>query len=82
MPATRTADWGSEIEFSITNFFGVMSILIGFVCLLLSGFLIVVPSPRKLPNLFLAAFLGLTAVEVTIWIWGFSGYERTWRTAL
>lgn len=82
MPATRTVDWGSEIEFSITNFFGVMSILIGFVCLLLSGFLIVVPSPRKLPNLFLAAFLGLTAVEVTIWIWGFSGYERTWRTAL
>lgn len=57
---------------SVANFFGVMSILIGFVCLLLSGFLVAVPSPRKQPNLLLAAFLSLTAVELSVWFWGAS----------
>lgn len=47
-----------------------MSILIGFICLLLSGFLLSVPSTRKTPNRFLAAFLVLTAIELTVWLWG------------
>lgn len=47
-----------------------MSILIGFICVLLASFLVVVPSPRKTSNLFLAAFLALTAVELTVWLWG------------
>ncbi|GAB5454788.1 MAG: AraC family transcriptional regulator [Henriciella sp.] len=49
-----------------------MSILIGFVCILLSGFLLVVKSPRRTPNRFLAAFLTLTAIELTVWLWGAS----------
>ena len=49
-----------------------MSILIGFICILLSGFLLVVKSPRRTPNLFLAAFLTLTAIELTVWLWGSS----------
>lgn len=49
-----------------------MSILIGFICILLSGFLLVVKSPRRTPNRFLAAFLTLTAIELTVWIWGAS----------
>ncbi len=46
-----------------------MSILIGFLCLLLSVFLVSVASPRKTPNLLLAAFLTLTAIELTVWLW-------------
>lgn len=49
-----------------------MSILIGFICILLSGFLLVVKSPRRSPNRFLAAFLILTAIELTVWLWGAS----------
>jgi AraC-like DNA-binding protein len=49
-----------------------MSILIGFICILLSGFLVLVKSPRRTPNLFLAAFLSLTAIELTVWLWGAS----------
>ena len=49
-----------------------MSILIGFICVLLSGFLLIVKSPRRTPNLFLAAFLTLTAIELTVWLWGTS----------
>lgn len=52
-----------------------MSILIGFICILLSCFLVLVKSPRKTPNLFLAAFLTLTAIELTVWLWG---SEATW----
>lgn len=59
-----------------------MSILIGFICLLLSGFLLVVPSPRKTPNLFLAAFLALTAIEMTVWLWGGAATGVTWLSAL
>lgn len=66
----RLSDFrGGTIEFTTANFFGVMSILIGFICVLLSGFLIVVRSPRRSPNLFLAAFLTLTAIELTVWLW-------------
>ena len=54
-----------------------MSILIGFICVLLSGFLLVVKSPRRTPNLFLAAFLTLTAIELSVWLWGASG-AWTW----
>jgi len=46
-----------------------MSILIGFICILLNGFLLVVKSPRRTPNLFRAAFLTLTAIELTVWLW-------------
>ena len=59
-----------------------MSILIGFICLLLSGFLTAAPSPRKTPNLFLAAFLALTAIELTVWLWGGLGGDLTWPVAL
>ncbi|MEM5516950.1 helix-turn-helix domain-containing protein [Henriciella sp. AS95] len=59
-----------EIALSYENFFGVVGILTGFVCLLLSGFLVAVPSKRKTSNLFLAAFLTLTAIELSIWVWG------------
>jgi|GEM_PF-7134146 len=54
-----------------------MSILIGFICILLSGFLLIVKSPRRTPNLFLAAFLTLTAIELTVWLWG-SSEAWTW----
>ncbi len=47
-----------------------MSILIGFTCTLLAGFLWTVPSSRRQPNRFFAAFLFLTAIELTIWFWG------------
>ena len=46
-----------------------MSILIGFVCVLLAGFLLAVPSERRLPNRFLAVFLLLTAIELSGWLW-------------
>lgn len=74
---------GADIEFSLENFFGVMSILVGFICLLLSGFLVAVPSPRKQPNLFLAGFLALTAIELTVWLWGpaateWTGFSASW----
>ncbi|WP_412545921.1 helix-turn-helix domain-containing protein [Maricaulis sp. MIT060901] len=59
-----------------------MSILIGFVCLLLSGFLFALPSPRKQPNLFLAGFLALTAIELTVWLWGASDYIWTWQSTI
>lgn len=74
--------WEPGIEFTPTNFFGIMSILIGFICLLLSGFLLAVPSPRKLPNRFLAAFLALTAIELSIWLWGSAVQNWDWLGAL
>ena len=58
-----------------------MSILIGFVCVLLSGFLVLVQSPRRTPNLFLAAFLTLTAIELTVWLWD-PGAAWTWLEAI
>lgn len=57
------------IDLTMGNFFGVMSILIGFVCLLLAGFLLAVPTVRRLPNTFLAVFLILTAIEMSGWLW-------------
>ncbi|MEM1036053.1 MAG: helix-turn-helix domain-containing protein [Pseudomonadota bacterium] len=58
------------MDFTLANFFGVMSILIGFICLLLSCFLLAVPSPRRRPNELLAIFLFLTALELSVWLWG------------
>ena len=58
------------MEFTLPNFFGVMSILIGFICVLIAGFLLAVPSARKTPNQFLAVFLLLTALELSVWLWG------------
>lgn len=55
-----------------------MSILIGFVCVLLGGFLLAVPSPRKQPNQFLAAFLLLTALELSVWLWGTNQTVPIW----
>ena len=40
-----------------------MSILISFLCLLLAGFLLTVPTVRRLPNSLLAVFLLLTAMS-------------------
>lgn len=41
-----------------------------------------VPSPRKQANLFLAAFLALTAIELSVWLWGpyvsWSGLAAFW----
>jgi len=58
-----------------------MSILIGFTCLLLAGFLLAVPSRRKLPNRFLAAFLILTAVELSAWLWVDADNYNSWANA-
>lgn len=59
-----------------------MSILIGFICILLSGFLLLVQSPRRAPNLYLAGFLTLTAIELTVWLWppdhAWNGLEPIW----
>lgn len=64
----------------------MISILIGFVCCLLAGFLLTVPSRRRLPNRFLAVFLLLTALELTGWVWvdadNYNGLANGLRIAL
>lgn len=50
----------------------------GFVCALLACFLLAVPSSRKVPNRFLAAFLLLTAIELSVWLWGSSALVSGW----
>lgn len=55
-----------------------MSILIGFVCVLLAGFLLAVPTARKQPNWFLAAFLFLTAIELSVWLWSDTALASSW----
>lgn len=37
----------------------------------------IVRSPRKTPNLFLAAFLTLTAIELTVWLWNTGEVSRS-----
>ncbi|MEO0608507.1 MAG: helix-turn-helix domain-containing protein, partial [Pseudomonadota bacterium] len=66
-----------ELDGDVSHSCCEMSILIGFICLLLSVFLVSVSSPRKTPNLFLAAFLALTAIELSVWLWGPSS-DWTW----
>lgn len=80
-PAWASLIPGTIIDFSVTNYFGVMSILIGFVCLLLAGFLLVVPSARKIPNRFLAVFLILTAIEISGWLWVTVNNQTSWLNA-
>jgi len=70
------------IDLNVGNFFGVMSILIGFVCFLLAAFLLTVPSRRKLPNRLLAAFLILTAIELSAWVWVNPDNYNSWTNAL
>lgn len=70
------------IDISLGNFFGVTSILIGFVCFLLAVFLSTVPSTRKLPNRLLAAFLMLTAIELSAWLWSGPGASGSWQNGL
>lgn len=55
-----------------------MSILTSFICLLLAGFLLAVPTSRKLPNRLLAVFLTLTAIELSVWLWGYSSLMNGW----
>jgi AraC-like DNA-binding protein len=57
------------MDITLSNFFAVISILVGFTCSLLAVFLLIVPSGRRLPNRFLAAFLILTAIELSVWLW-------------
>ncbi|MEO1174426.1 MAG: hypothetical protein AAFX94_20585, partial [Myxococcota bacterium] len=56
------------------------------MCALLAGFLLTVPSERILPNRFLAAFLLLTAIELSGWLWvdvhNFGGWANAFRLAL
>jgi AraC-like DNA-binding protein len=59
----------TTIDITLSNFFGVISILVGFTCLLLAVFLLAVPSARRLPNRLLAVFLILTAIELSAWLW-------------
>lgn len=55
-----------------------MSILTSFICVLLAGFLLAVPTSRKLPNRLLAVFLTLTAIELSVWLWGHSSLMDGW----
>jgi AraC-like DNA-binding protein len=55
-----------------------MSILISFLCLLLAGFLLTVPTVRRLPNSLLAVFLLLTAIELSGWLWVNPGNVNSW----
>lgn len=59
-----------------------MSILIGFICAILGCFLLLVPSVRKQPNRFLAAFLFLTAIELSVWLWGPSFTGANWASGI
>ena len=59
-----------------------MSILIGFICLLLAVFLFLVPSQRKLPNRFLAVFFVLTAIELSGWLWVNADNQMGWLNGL
>lgn len=70
------------MDLTVENFFGVMSILISFVCVLLAGFLFTVRTERVLPNRMLAVFLLLTAIELSGWLWVDSGNYASWLNAL
>ncbi|MAP49286.1 MAG: hypothetical protein CMH90_07390 [Oceanicaulis sp.] len=59
-----------------------MSILTGFMCVLLACFLVLAPNPRTLPNRFLAAFLLLTAIELSGWLWVDASNQAHWSNAL
>jgi AraC-like DNA-binding protein len=59
-----------------------MSVLIGFVCLLLAVFLFVAPSERKLPNRFLGLFLLLTAIDVSGWLFVGTDTSVLWLDAV
>ncbi|MEL7370008.1 MAG: helix-turn-helix domain-containing protein [Myxococcota bacterium] len=56
------------------------------MCALLAGFLIAVPGERTLSNRFLAAFLLLTAIELSGWLWvdvrNVGGWANALRLAL
>jgi len=59
----------------INHFFPAYSLLAVFLCLLLSSFLVLTPARRRMANLFLAAFLALTALEISGWLWIAPGQE-------
>lgn len=60
---------------------GVISILTVFVCVLLATFLLVAPTKRRLPNILFAAFLLLTAFDMSIWFWQGSDLAKGWFNA-
>ncbi|WP_417487472.1 helix-turn-helix domain-containing protein [Maricaulis sp.] len=70
------------MDLTLGNFFGVMSILISFVCVLLAGFLLSVPTVRRQPNTFLALFLLLTAIEMSGWLWVNPGNANSWSNGI
>ena len=78
---TMSKSGNGGIILSAENYFAVMSILIGFVCLLLAGFLLAVKSKRAIPNRFLASFLLLTACELMVWLPSNSD-EGSWGNAM
>tara|TARA_R110000868_G_scaffold86206_3_gene241844 strand:- start:6355 stop:7503 length:1149 start_codon:yes stop_codon:yes gene_type:complete len=63
---------------TLPGFLAVISILIGFVCGILGCFLIVTPSERRTANLFFAAFLILTAIDVSGWLFPGSSASDAW----
>lgn len=75
-------DWEGAISLTLAGFLGTMSVLIGFVCLLLAVFLFVAPSERKLPNRFLGLFLLLTAIDVSGWLFVGTNTSVLWLDAV
>jgi len=80
--AERFDSGETTVDITLANFFGVISILVGFTCLLLAVFLLAVPSARRLPNRLLAVFLILTAIELSAWLWVTPENAGGWLNAL
>ena len=66
---------------SLPGLLAVISILIGFVCGILGFFLIATPSDRRAANLFFAAFLILTAIDVSGWLFIGASPADSWPAA-
>jgi len=59
-----------------------MSILIGFLCVLLASFLLLARSERTRANRFLAVFLLLSAIELSAWLWVTESTQGHWTNTL
>lgn len=56
----------------------INGILIVFVCLLLSSFLLFARSPNRLANIFFAGFLSLLAIDVLGWVIADPSFSGSW----
>jgi len=65
----------------LSEFLGIISVLVGFICLVLAVFLFLAKTERKLPNQFFGAFLLLTAVDISGWFILGRGWEAPWLEA-